>query len=105
MRTYKDGTLVKSGDTISQDLADALLEGRLACDWGLLVKLVPGWRQFNVNQQAALLSFSYNCGPALFGGLDALRQSWRSQRGGPAEGEEGGGRSIECCAREQTHHG
>ncbi len=66
--TYKDGTPVKAGDTISQELADALLERRLARDWSLLVKLVPGWRQFNVNQQAALLSFTYNCGPAWFGG-------------------------------------
>jgi GH24 family phage-related lysozyme (muramidase) len=66
--TYKNGAPVKAGDTISQELADALLEGRLARDWGLLVKLVPGWRQFNVNQQAALLSFTYNCGPAWFGG-------------------------------------
>ena len=66
--TYYDGSSVKAGDTISQELADALLEGRLERDWRLLLKLVPGWRQFNVNQQAALLSFTYNCGPAWFGG-------------------------------------
>jgi GH24 family phage-related lysozyme (muramidase) len=66
--SYVDGALVRQDDQISQELADALLEGRLARDWGLLVKLVPGWRQFNVNQQAALLSFTYNCGPAWFGG-------------------------------------
>jgi GH24 family phage-related lysozyme (muramidase) len=41
---------------------------RVQRDRRLLVKLVPGWRQFNVNQQAALLSFTYNCGPARFGG-------------------------------------
>ncbi len=66
--SYVNGAPVKEGDRISQELADALLEARLARDWGLLVKLVPGWRQFNVNQQAALLSFTYNCGPAWFGG-------------------------------------
>ena len=66
--TYYDGTPVKAGDKISQELADALLEGRLERDWRLLVKLVPGLRQFNVNQQAALLSLTYNCGPAWFGG-------------------------------------
>ena len=66
--TYYDGSPVKAGDTISQELADALLEGRLERDWRLLLKLVPGWRQFNINQQAALLSFTYNCGPAWFGG-------------------------------------
>ena len=65
--TYYDGTPVKGGDTISQELADALLAGRLERDWGLLKKLVPGWHQFSVNQQAALLSFTYNCGPAWFG--------------------------------------
>jgi len=66
--TYYDGTPVKDGDTISQELADALLAGRLERDWGLLRKLVPGWTQFSVNRQAALLSFTYNCGPAWFGG-------------------------------------
>jgi GH24 family phage-related lysozyme (muramidase) len=66
--TYYDSTPVKAGDTISQELADALLAGRLERDWGLLRKLVPGWRQFSVNRQAALLSFTYNCGPAWFGG-------------------------------------
>jgi GH24 family phage-related lysozyme (muramidase) len=66
--SYVDGALVRQDDQISQELADALLEGRLARDWGLLIKLVPGWREFNVNQQAALLSFTYNCGPAWFGG-------------------------------------
>ena len=74
--TYYDGTPVKAGDTISQELAVgeafsagvALLAGRLERDWGLLKKLVPGWSQFSVNQQAALLSFTYNCGPAWFGG-------------------------------------
>jgi GH24 family phage-related lysozyme (muramidase) len=65
--TYYDGTPVKAGDTISQELADALLAGRLERDWGLLKKLVPGWRQFSVKRQAALLSFTYNCGPAWFG--------------------------------------
>ena len=64
---YYDGSPVKAGDTISQELADALLAGRLDRDWGLLKKLVPGWPQFSVNQQAALLSFTYNCGPAWFG--------------------------------------
>ena len=54
--SYLDDAPVRQGDRISQELADALLERRLARDWGLLVKLIPGWRQFNVNQQAALLS-------------------------------------------------
>jgi GH24 family phage-related lysozyme (muramidase) len=64
---YYDGTPVKAGDTISQELANALLSGRLERDWCLLRKLVPGWLQFSVNQQAALLSLTYNCGPAWFG--------------------------------------
>ena len=34
---------MKAGDTISQELADALLQGRLERDWRLLVMLVPGW--------------------------------------------------------------
>jgi GH24 family phage-related lysozyme (muramidase) len=65
--TYGDGERVKQGDRISQELADALLAGRLERDCQLLAQRIPRWQQLSVNQQAALLSFTYNCGPNWFG--------------------------------------
>ncbi|MEA5414161.1 lysozyme [Synechococcus sp. BA-132 BA5] len=66
--TYVDGTPVKAADMITQELADALLAGRLERDCHLLAQRIPGWAELSTNQQAALLSFTYNCGPAWFGG-------------------------------------
>jgi hypothetical protein len=40
--TYNDGTPVKAGDQISQELADALLEGRLERDAQQLAQRIPG---------------------------------------------------------------
>ena len=65
--TYGDGAAVKRGDRISQELADALLAGRLERDCRLLTQCIPGWAELTTNQQAALLSFTYNVGPAWFG--------------------------------------
>ena len=65
--TYGDGAPVKRGDRISQELADALLAGRLERDCRLLTQCIPGWAELTTNQQAALLSFTYNVGPAWFG--------------------------------------
>jgi GH24 family phage-related lysozyme (muramidase) len=65
--TYGDGAAVKRGDRISQELADALLAGRLERDHRLLAQRIPRWAELSTNQQAALLSFTYNCGPAWFG--------------------------------------
>ena len=61
------GRPFKEGDRISQELADALLTGRLERDHRLLAQRIPGWAELSTNQQAALLSFTYNCGPAWFG--------------------------------------
>jgi GH24 family phage-related lysozyme (muramidase) len=65
--TYGDGAAVKRGDRISQELADALLAGRLERDCRLLTQCIPGWAELTTNQQSALLSFTYNVGPAWFG--------------------------------------
>ena len=65
--THNDGAPVKRGDRISQELADALLAGRLERDHRLLAQRIPRWGELGTNQQAALLSFTYNCGPAWFG--------------------------------------
>jgi GH24 family phage-related lysozyme (muramidase) len=65
--TYPGGKSVQAGDRISQELADALLAGRLERDAQLLALRIPSWRDLTLNQQAALLSFTYNCGPSWFG--------------------------------------
>jgi lysozyme len=64
---YSDGKPVKKGDKISQELADQLLLKRLQKDEELLSKRIPDWNLLNVNQQAALISFTYNCGSSWFG--------------------------------------
>jgi GH24 family phage-related lysozyme (muramidase) len=78
--TYGDGSPVKQGDRISQELADALLAGRLERDWRSLRDCIPVYKALTTNQQAALLSFTYNCGPRWFGakGFDTLSQALRS---------------------------
>ena len=81
---YYDGAPVKQGDRISQELADALLAGRLERDARTLARTIPGWSQLGVNQQAALLSFSYNCGPHWYGhaGYQTLSAQIRNQAWG-----------------------
>jgi GH24 family phage-related lysozyme (muramidase) len=78
--TYGDGSPVKQGDRISQELADSLLAGRLERDWRSLRDCIPVYKALTTNQQAALLSFTYNCGPRWFGakGFDTLTHALRS---------------------------
>ena len=82
---FYDGAAVKQGDRISQALADDLLLARLEHDANELAAALPpqSWQALNVNQRAALLSFSYNSGPYWYGstGYTTLtahisRQEW-----------------------------
>lgn len=66
--TYASGKPVRPGDTITQQMADELLDVRLRTDLLRLAKRIPRWDTFTVHQQAALLSFTFNCGPNWFGG-------------------------------------
>ena len=74
------GRPFKAGDRISQEVADALLRGRLEDDWRRLRDCIPIYKALSVNRQAALLSFTYNCGPRWFGakGFDTLSSALRS---------------------------
>ena len=67
--TYADGSKVRQSDCITQQEADILLNARLARDAMELVSVLPpqSWQALSINQRAALLSFSYNCGPYWFG--------------------------------------
>jgi GH24 family phage-related lysozyme (muramidase) len=74
------GRQFKEGDRISQEQADALLRGRLEEDWRRLRDCIPIYKALSVNRQAALLSFTYNCGPRWFGaqGFDTLSAALRT---------------------------
>jgi len=65
--TFPNGRPVGPGDQISQPVADVLLESGLVWCWWTLGCLVPGWSRLGVNQQAALLSFSWNVGTYWYG--------------------------------------
>lgn len=64
---HADGRPVKKGDEISQAQADGLLAAQLMIDSRVLAARLPGWISLSTNQQAALLSFSYNVGPYWYG--------------------------------------
>jgi len=58
----------------------ALLAGRLERDWRSLRDCIPVYKALTMNQQATLLSFTYNCGPRWLGaeGFDTLSRTLRS---------------------------
>lgn len=58
---------MRRGDSISQGLADDLLAGRVERECRQLREVIPVFRVLSAPQQAALLSFTYQCGPAWFG--------------------------------------
>jgi GH24 family phage-related lysozyme (muramidase) len=64
---HLDGQPVRPGETITQAQADALLTQRLERDNQALASRITGWGQLNVNERAALLSFTYNCGIGWYG--------------------------------------
>lgn len=71
---YYDGNPVKRGDKIEQNLADAMLSGRVQADCSRLRRDVPSWSKLAEQQQAALLSFAYNVGAGFYGadGFDTI---------------------------------
>jgi GH24 family phage-related lysozyme (muramidase) len=66
--THFDGTKVKPGDTITQAVADQMLDTfvRFTVAGGL-ARSIPTWRKLSARQQAALLSFAYNVGAGFYG--------------------------------------
>lgn len=78
-----DGTRVKAGDTITQAVADQMLDSYVR-DFARsqLAKRIPIWRRLNAGQQAALLSFGYNVGVAFYGatGFETITACLRDSR-------------------------
>jgi GH24 family phage-related lysozyme (muramidase) len=66
--THFDGSKVKAGDTITQAVADQMLDTfvRFTVAGGL-ARSIPTWRQMSARQQAAIISFGYNVGAGFYG--------------------------------------
>jgi GH24 family phage-related lysozyme (muramidase) len=60
--TSVNGAAVRQGDKISQALADELLRSEIHHVAAQLYNLIPVVKQYGANQQAALISWAYNCG-------------------------------------------
>lgn len=67
---YENGVAVKRGDSITQQVADSLLAAEINKVYQTLQTSIPCWVELNPNQQAALVSFSYNCGSGWYGSSD-----------------------------------
>jgi len=65
--THFDGSRVKAGDTITQAVADQMLDTfvRFTVAGGL-ARSIPTWRQMSARQQAAIISFGYNVGAGFY---------------------------------------
>jgi len=63
----KDGSQWVLGETITQAEADDLLIFQLEQNYLPVIAKIPVWNDLNVNQQGALLSFSYNLGAYFYG--------------------------------------
>jgi GH24 family phage-related lysozyme (muramidase) len=78
-----DGTRVKAGDTITQAVADQMLDSYVR-DFARsqLSKRIPGWARLTAGQQACLLSFSYNVGVSFYGatGFETITACLRDSR-------------------------
>lgn len=63
-----DGSPFSSGDKITREKADILLEEQLRRDYlAVLERTIPYWDEMNDNQHGALLSFGYNLGAHFYG--------------------------------------
>jgi lysozyme len=86
--THADGRRVRRGDSITQAQADTLLARRLERDVQVLSGRIPGWGHLTSNQQAALLSFTYNCGPHWYGSEGFATLTRTLQRGLQSDARE-----------------
>lgn len=65
---HDDGRPVRPGDRVTIPQAFQMLQRQLARDFAqVLAETVPHFLEMNVNQQAALLSFAWNCGAGFYG--------------------------------------
>lgn len=79
---HPDGTPVKRGDRISQVVADQMLAAEVEQKCiPALAKSIPGWADMSQRQQAALISFAWNCGWGFYGapGFETLSRRLRDR--------------------------
>ncbi|QQG31348.1 lysozyme [Cyanophage S-2L] len=62
-----DGRPVRKGDTVTAAQADQMLRTWVEQDEAALAKAIPNWAKLTTDQQAALLSFTYNAGRDWYG--------------------------------------
>lgn len=86
--TLADGRPVRRGEAISQAQADALLAARLERDAQALASRITGWGGLSINQQAALISFTYNCGTHWYGSEGFATLTRCLQRGLQTDAQE-----------------
>lgn len=78
--THPDGRPVKSGDTITQQQADAMLTGLVERELPRL-REIPHWEAMSPGQQGALLSFAWNLGFSFYGspGFETITRCLRDK--------------------------
>ena len=81
--THPDGRPVREGDKITKKQSDEYMQHYV--DTKVIPKLqkIPTWDKMNPNQQAALVSFSYNVGPGFYGseGFQSITRDLSSEEG------------------------
>jgi lysozyme len=81
-RPFKEGDRISQEQAVGEAFSEgvALLRSRLEDDWRRLRDCIPIYKALSVNRQAALLSFTYNCGPRWFGaqGFDTLSKALKA---------------------------
>lgn len=77
-----DGTPVKKGDQVTQTMADDMLAAEVEHKClPALAKAIPGWAEMKPEQQAALISFAWNCGWGFYGttGFETITKRLRER--------------------------
>jgi GH24 family phage-related lysozyme (muramidase) len=81
-RPFKEGDRISQEEAVGAAFSEgvALLRSRLEADWRRLRDCIPIYKALSVNRQAALLSFTTNCGPRWFGaqGFDTLSKALKA---------------------------
>lgn len=65
---YPNGQLVKRGDRITKEQAEAYAASFIEKELTPKLSKIPNWGKMNANQRIALYSFGYNLGPSFYGG-------------------------------------
>ncbi|MDJ0706518.1 MAG: peptidoglycan-binding protein [Leptolyngbyaceae cyanobacterium MO_188.B28] len=78
----KDGRPFELGEEITQAEADELLIYQIEGDFLPSLEQIPVWRELNINQRGAILSFAYNLGARFYNrqGFETISRVLREKR-------------------------